>query len=782
MKRLQFFILLTILALGRPSLLCACDALYVTWQKQELTDMRDYHSPSPLYNMMVPTTAHTLSREVLDLFFQEDQTDYPSGGGGSPTQRTDQSLEQYFDSKISLGATDPKFQTYGDSSFSPANGTRNGQTPKMPARGVTLQDITTHPSGMVMSYSALKMTGGLLYKTDQVQCNTPYEHPSTLDEVDPSSAGNHSLYLDDSGNLTLNSDDSYCFFILIPKTENLGPLLTRVHESDQDSLSYIKNGLARYLPIQADLLPRLSSGVGDLHWSKGRYLIPTPGGRITLPQNGLNLLFNRVIVYRFYQFDRHKLTYGVTLSTRVWNTLNQGLVPPVPASLALSPNSMFSIPVTLTPLRGLEVNEDLVDYYQNSPIGNKVSSWGAPWGPQYMALPPEDNPIKRWPFVLLFPTGPAERKFVSLALSGTLPMNANRTAPQDVSGYGNRALTQAALSLELTDGRRFQFYMKTDYEGTAGDAFSISAGDQSIMECDADPDVLNFCSTYAPLITSLETLFTTLGVSLPYNASFDPVDFTDPDPTDLMLALRNGPVSDAITVGSGTEAQTWTVHPHIRKIRTALQDPLFSQLEMDQGPPRTKEFGLFMNRTVVGRKLGALSMKINNSLAKDDLRYSTAHLSGPDENSIFTAKVTNSESSCASQPSTALKFNCIAVDMTSLISNRYEAMELDNPVSGGSFRYYTANVDSGKKLMTKLALIQEITGSPATVRWKHMLPPQVLTLHCDKTLMPIPGPTGDTAIEKCISFFKEEINVPIMDDSVYEVERYPPGYSEIPGS
>jgi hypothetical protein len=773
-----FIVILAIICFLLP--LDACDDLFVTWQKQELTDMRDYHSPAPLYNLMVPTASQTLGREIVDLFMQEDQTDYPSATSGNPTERTDQSLEEYFDTKITLGSSDPKFQTYGDSSFSTALGTRNGQNPKMPARGITMQDITTHPAGQVNSFIALKMTGGLIYKTDQVQCQTPYEHPTTLHESDSSAAGNHSLYLNESGNLTLNSDDSYCFFLLIPKSENLGPFLSRVHESDEDSLSYIKNGLAPYIPLLPNLLPRLDRGAGDLVWAKGRYLLPTPGGKISLAQNGLNLLFNRVTIYRFYHYDRHKLTYGVTLSTRVWNALNRGLVPPVPATLALSPDSMFTVHGTTTPLKGLEINEDLMDYYQETPIGDKASSWGYPWGPQYMALPPEDNPIKRWPFVLLFPTGPAERKFMELSLSSAIPINENRNDPKDVSSYGNRALPVSDLNQELTLARRFQFYMKTDYEMPAGDVFSISAGDESIMECDADPQVLNYCTTYGPLISTLEALFGNLSISMPYNDSVNPVDFTDPNPTDLMLVLLNGTASETITVGSGVESQSWTVHPHILKIKLALQDPLFSQLEMDQKPPRPKEFNLFMNRTVVGRKLGALSQKINNSLSKDDARYSDSYYKGPDENSIFVARVTLAESACASQPTTALKFNCMAGSMTSLISDRYEAMELDNPVSGGSFRYYTANENSGKRLMTKLALIQEITGSPGTLRWKHMLPPQVLTLHCDKTLIPIPGPTGDAAIENCITFFKEENNVPIADDSVYETERYPPGLAEIP--
>jgi hypothetical protein len=769
-----------IMLLLQGSAIFSCDALYVTWQMFELTDIRDYHSPSPLYSLMVPTEGQARYREIEDLFLQEDQTEYPDSGG-SPTERTDVPLETYFEEKIAAGMSgNTMFRTYGDDALSNDWGIRNKQNP-MRDRSLQTEDITTDPSGEIFSFYALKLTAGLIYKTDQSQCETPYQHPATNMEMDASTPDDHEVFINESGTLNPISDDTYCFFLLIPKSKNLGPFLSRVHELDLDSLEYIKLGFSPYLRIDPTLTDKLQRGNGDLIWAKGRYLLPSPGGKMLLPQNGLNQLFNRVALWRFYHFDRHKLTHGNDVTTRVWNTLNRSLIPPVPASLSLSPEDMFTVHSAPVVLRGLEVSEELATYYQNAPVGTKSSGWGSVVGPQYLALPPEGDPRKQFPFAMHFPTGPSERSFVEEALGGSIPINANRNDPKDSGSYGDRALPKAELETEFSDARRFQFYMKTDYEMPVGDIFNLAAGDESIIECDADPLVKGYCDKYGPLVTTLETLFQEIGSAIPYDASVSPIDFRDAQPQDLMYMLRDGAASESITVGQGSQAQSWNVHPALVKITAAKADPLFTELGLDQTPPRPGEFNLFMNRTEIGRKLGSLSLKLETSLAKDDKRYSDAYYSTFDEHLYFTSKVEDTESTCLTQPSTPQRANCMFTSMVTIVSDRYEAMELADSTSGGSFRYYTANDPAGKKLMTKLALLQDLaSGNPSSMRWKHMLPPDVPTTYCDTgKLSPPIGSVADNEIQKCLNFLKEPNTVPVPADEIFASNRYPPGYEAI---
>ena len=773
------------LAIYTISAFFACDALYVTWQMFELTDIRDYHSPSPLYSIMVPTEEQTRFREIEDFFLQEDQTVYPDSSG-SPLVRTDMPLEDYFADKVTKGeAGEAQFRTYGDDALSTEWGTRNEKNP-MQDRSLQRNDITTDPNGTIYGFYALKLTGGLIYKTNQTQCETPYEHPATNAEMDAATADDHEIFINESGMTNQISDNTYCFYLLIPGTKNMDPYLTRVHEDDADSLEYIKLGLSPYLRLDETLLDKLQRGNGDLVWAKGRYLLPYPEGKMLLPHNGLNLLFNRVALWRFYHYDRHKLTHGTDVTTRVWNNLNRALVPPVPASLTLDPEDMFSVHSAPVVLRGLEVSEELATYYQDAPTGSKTAGWGSPVGPQYLALPPEDNPQKTFPFAMHFPTGPAERAFFDAALDGSVPINANRNDAKDSGSYGNRALPKADLEQELSDARRFQFYMKTDYDMPVGDIFNLAAGDESTIACDSDPQVKAYCDKYEPLVQAMETLFQELGSEIPYNDYVSPIDFRDPNEQDLMLMLRDGPASDTATIGQGTMAQSWNVHPALKKIQTLFDDPLYKELSMDQSPPRPGEFNLFINRTETGRKLASLNQKLQDSLAKDDKRYAQAYLNSVTEHDFFISKVQDTESSCLTQPTTMQQVSCFQSEMFNLVMDRYEAMESEEATSGGSFRYYTATEDSGKKLLTKLAVIQFMAGElPDTMTWFHMIPgdnndkQSFTSNHCDKMKLAIGGSIASSEFQKCMNFFKEPTNIPTFPDEDYEFKRYLKGYEEI---
>ena len=352
-------------------------------------------------------------------------------------------------------------------------------------------------------------------------------------------------------------------FRSIPATKNRDPYLAKVHELDEDSRQYIEAGLAPYLHLKTDLIPKLQDGKGDLFYAKGRYLIGYPEGKMILPQNGLNLLFNRVVLWRFYHYDRHKLTTGNDVSTRVWNDLDRSLVMPVPSAIALNQEDMFTIPSAPVVLNGLKVSEELVSYFQPAATGAKTQSWGDDVGPQYLAMPKETNPRKEFPFAMHFPEGSSERAFIQEILDNSLPINENRNDAKDSSSYGQRALAQTDLVPELSDARRFQFFMKSDYEMPAGPLFKFSAGDDSLITCDQSPEIKSFCDKYKPLIIKMETLFTQIGSSIPYNDT-EPVDFRDPSPQDLMLKLRDGAASSIYNFTSPT-AIPWQIHPALVK-------------------------------------------------------------------------------------------------------------------------------------------------------------------------------------------------------------------------
>lgn len=764
------------------SVLFACSALDVTWQNGEYTDMRDYQSPWPLYNLMIPSKEQALAREIEDLFLQEDQSTYPSGG--TATVRNDMSVEAYFQEKITQGqAGNPLYRTYGDDNLSVEWGTRQPHDlQNMRTRSLQIEDITTHPDQLIYAFYSLKLTAGLIYKTDQTKCGTAYAHPASNLEMDASNENDHGIFHDPSGQRNIISDDTYCFFVLIPATKNRDPYLAKVHELDEDSRQYIEAGLAPYLHLKTDLIPKLQDGKGDLFYAKGRYLIGYPEGKMILPQNGLNLLFNRVVLWRFYHYDRHKLTTGNDVSTRVWNDLDRSLVMPVPSAIALNQEDMFTIPSAPVVLNGLKVSEELVSYFQPAATGAKTQSWGDDVGPQYLAMPKETNPRKEFPFAMHFPEGSSERAFIQEILDNSLPINENRNDAKDSSSYGQRALAQTDLVPELSDARRFQFFMKSDYEMPAGPLFKFSAGDDSLITCDQSPEIKSFCDKYKPLIIKMETLFTQIGSSIPYNDT-EPVDFRDPSPQDLMLKLRDGAASSIYNFTSPT-AIPWQIHPALVKIQEIFDDNLYREFELDQ-QAMNKDFNKFMNRTESGRKLRTLNQKMHESIAKDDKRYADEYFSFATEHDRFIDKIETIESACSSKPTTDEVNACLQTSIFDIKNQLdvYAEYETTVAISAGSFRYYTGVEESGKKLLTKLAMIQFMNGEqPSNVNWHHILPgdnakkKEETDKYCDVQKVQ----TSDTAEAlRCLSFFKEKNNVPTYDQKDYELQRYLKGSEEI---
>ena len=84
---------------------------------------------------------------------------------------------------------------------------------------------------------------------------------------------------------------------MIPGNGHSPGKIARVDENDENKTD-ILNGSVPYLPLDEEYKNKLEAGAGDLSFVNGRYLASMPKGKMLLPTNGSNLLFNRTTVYR----------------------------------------------------------------------------------------------------------------------------------------------------------------------------------------------------------------------------------------------------------------------------------------------------------------------------------------------------------------------------------------------------------------------------------------------------------------------------------------------------
>ena len=378
-------ILMSLLNLS-VGVLIACDQKSMTWQTGQPASIQKYYSPSPRYNLMAPSKSQLLKREISDLFLQEDQSDYALSGGSNTGVRTDLAIEDYFTAKFAEAGQ--KFQTYRAN----RDNINAMQASSGDMRPLAMGDVSNNDQ--IIAYYNLKMTGGLIFRTDQLKCATPYSHPMTMHEAfgmsNSTHQNNHSEYVNPDGDVIYDSTDNYCFFLLIPKSNNLGPYIARVHQDDWDSRYYIYRGMAPYLRIKSELHSKLAVGQGDLHFVKGRYILPGPGGQFLIPQNGLNLLFNRVVIYRPYHHDRYKVATGSELAWDVYQELGN-MPPSKPAgdNWNQKMTTTFEITGTNINLTGMQIEASVMAEHHLGQSDGTKQSFGSGVGVQYMALGPK---------------------------------------------------------------------------------------------------------------------------------------------------------------------------------------------------------------------------------------------------------------------------------------------------------------------------------------------------------------------------------------------------------
>ena len=687
----------------------ACDDKSMTWQTGQPSSIQKYYSPSPRYNIMAPDKSQLLQREISDLFLQEDQSNYDLTGGANAGVRTDVAIEDYFSQKFALAGE--KFQTY--------NANRDDIDALMASSGnmrpLNINDVTS--SGEIIAYYNLKMTGGLIFRTDQIKCQTPYSHPMTMHEAfgmsDTQHTNNHSEYVNPEGSVIYDSTDNYCFFLLIPKSENLGPYLARVHQDDWDSRYYIYRGMAPYLRINPDLHPKLAVGQGDLHFVKGRYILPGQAGQFLIPQNGLNLLFNRVVIYRPYHHDRYKVATGSELAWEVYQDLGN-MPPSKPAGDNWNEKMTTTFEITGTNLNmtGMQIEASAMAEHHLGVSDGTKQSFGSGVGVQYMALGPEvvasPGDPRKWQTAMHFPDSPREEAFFAKALNSDfdgVEVNHNRKEGRETDAtqeYAARALDKTELNEHLMlasaggdDRKLFQLWMKSDYnmDGSLVD-LALGPGSTTIPCADAEGQVKNFCDEFVPgLVTELEAFFSSIGISLPS----PPYEDTAHDPDDLNNILGNLTNPTVQNIGG----KSYNVQAELPQVINALQSPLNAQLDayINATVPNPF-FNKFLFQTEEGQKIQAMRSKLQNGLAADDQLYSDLYFAGS-EDADFRGQITSIASGFPTSASEQGMF--LTTNMIPLMT-KYNTLEND-PMLSGSFRYYTAKENDGKQLLSRLYII-----------------------------------------------------------------------------
>ena len=158
--KLKLLPLITLLLMH--SALSACEDRNMTWQVMQPASIQKYYSPQARYNIIAHDKSVLRARSIEDIFLIEDTSSYESLSGLA-SQRSDRAIEDYFSEKLQLAQDgNNKFMTYREdrSDINPSYAENSDLRP------LNHNDITNGTE--VFAYYHLKMTGGLIFKTDQL--------------------------------------------------------------------------------------------------------------------------------------------------------------------------------------------------------------------------------------------------------------------------------------------------------------------------------------------------------------------------------------------------------------------------------------------------------------------------------------------------------------------------------------------------------------------------------------------------------------------------------------
>lgn len=671
-----------------------CDYVQEMWHTPFAANIQEHHSPTPPHNMMVVEEHAAITGEVHDTFAQEDQSTID--GSGNDRVYTDRPLEDYLGSLV--GSPDPKHQTYK---------LRTTRPFREAFRPLTKDDVFGNQAGH--GYYSLKLTNGMVYKTDQTQCNTPYQHPVTMHEE--SGNEDHDPAVADGGDYQLTDSDKYCFFLYQPSNGNHEALVARVHEEDENSLGQIKEGITPYMQLESSLLPKLASNeAGDFKWVKGRYVLPMPAGKMIVPRNGTNLTHNRVTVYRPYHQDVMRQSAGSTASAQLLATLSNSF-PAARTDPGQAAPEFFPIDGLSSRAAGIEYSDALHARGDEPRYGSKLSSWGEFKLGQYLALGPDDSNPKRLNWALHFPTAEAEQEYLQKVSSGAVDVNSNRSAGD--SGTGERPMESSEINQKLSPEVLFQLSAQGVYtpgEVTAGggnyDPNTITSGDETVT-CE-DERIKPWCDKYRPFHAALVSLYESFGINEVAGAGerFEQI-------------LQSAPLNRSINVGG----KSFVVSTPRMTIGNFENDHKFYFDQLDVTIEGSDAFRhdynwiLFMTRErTIGMDMDNRLVKLKAALASDYERLAQANFPGTQEESFLLSKEQTSIGGCG------LDETCMTTEIKSLLDTRYIPIETNKIVSG-AFLYHTSQTESGRRVLSHLALLQQWLSYPgANISWRNLLP------------------------------------------------------------
>ena len=714
MKRLIGFFAISGLLIA-PNL-DSCLYLNERWHDQSPATVNDYQSPTPEHNITIPTDEGSASREIIDTFSQEDHSNQE--GDGLDQVLTDQPLEEHLEDMVECDDSGTEDEDYPKLPCDKTlhYDTRNGFNPN---QKLTRDDV--FGSGTGENHYTIKNTSGMIYKTDQLTCDTAYEHPTTgFTSGKPGEETNHNYVVNDAGELSYNSDDKYCFYLMIPGNGDSDGKIAPVHQDDKNSILDIKRGDVPYLSLDEEYLNKLEAGTGGLSFVNGRYISPMPEGKILLPTNGTNLLFTRSTVYRPYMQDLHRRDVGGAVELQTANTLDATTFDPAREKGGKS--EFFNIGGEDFRMTGLNHNTSLVTQPSSEYQGRKLSGAGEPEGPQYLAVGPEGSPDKQLNVALHFPNNDTEREYLEKITNGSFEPNEVR---EEIDANRGHRLLNDDRSKELSKAVLFQ--LKVNRYSEPG----VTPFDPNLLEgtptlnCDeADEATQVFCVKYAPFRRNLEKLYDQLGIE------------NGEGGTEALQAKLNGPLNSNIVVG-GKNWKVSAARAAIGQFYNDAENKKFVWLLDTNNPERDETkpgFGNYIRKTQEGIMQRAMYFRIMGTTAIDAQRISQENLVNK-EHEEYISKVEEHKSKSDDELKNGLR---------TIVTTRYEPFETDN-VTKGAFWHYTTQDDEGKQLLTRLGLIQRGINysNPAnTVAWQAHIPDSLFG-RCRVT------PVSNTTVEDC---------------------------------
>ena len=710
----------------------SCEYFHGEWHNENPATINDHHSPTPEHNISAPTDEGSAVREIEDTFSQEDHSD--KDGNGNNRVLTDQPLEEHLDEMVDCddsGTVDEDYPTI------PCDKTLHYDTRRgfNPGQKLDREDVFGDASNKGENHYTIKNTSGMIYKTDQVTCDTAYEHPTTgFTSGKPGEETNHGYVTNDAGELFLNSDDKYCFYLLIPGNGHSPGKIARVDENDQNSIEEIKTGVVPYLPLDDEYKNKLEAGTGDLSFVNGRYITPMPEGKMLLPTNGNNLLFNRTTVYRPYMQDVWRAEKGAASELMDMGMLDDTTFEP--ANEEGSKKSEFFKLGENVRMTGLAHETSLITKPDSDTTGKKLSDWGTiskEQPNQYLAVGPESDPSKELNVALHFPNNETEAEYLQKVTDGSF--EPNETRAEIPAGRGHQLLALDERQNMLSDAVKFQMLAKSKYR--IDDA--MKTFNANVLEgtpkttCDkADEAIQEFCDKYKPLRDNLEKLYTELGIENVEGA------------TEALQVKLNGPLNSNVAVGG----HNWKVSAaraaigrfgNNDKIKHLLNDVNYYGL-LGKAPDETKPgFLEYINNTNEGHMQQTMLRRIMKSSNDDAEKVSQENLFNKEHQEYINLV----------DPHKSKSDDELKNELRTIVNSRYKEFETNN-ITNSAFKYYTTQDNDGKQLLIKLALIQTGINSPdktSGVNWEGLIPESLLA-RCGR----------NTVVENC----REIITAPVV--------------------